>query len=101
MGERLQRELQRKAQGRTAKPEDLLFVEGGRDTVRTALGNSFEVTRLLIEHDADIEAKDDHGHTALYFAVGKESLIVARLLKDKGVSTGGIDLRWMDDQKHA
>ena len=35
MGERLQRELQRKAQGRTAKPGDLLFIEGGRDTYRT------------------------------------------------------------------
>ncbi len=66
-----------------------------KGSVRTALGNSFEVTRLLIEHDADIEAKDDHGHTALYFAVWKESLRVARLLEDKGASTDGIDLRWM------
>ena len=35
VGERLQRELQRKAQGRTAKPGGLLFVEGGAGTYRT------------------------------------------------------------------
>ena len=35
VGERLQRELQRETRGRTAKPGDLLFVEGGRDTDRT------------------------------------------------------------------
>jgi len=42
-----------------------------------------------------------NGHTALYFAAWKESLRVARLLKDKGANTDGIDLSWMDDQKHA
>ena len=35
MGERLQRELQREAQGRIAKSRDLLLAEGGADTDRT------------------------------------------------------------------
>ena len=35
VGERIQRELQRGTQGLTAKPGDLLFVEGGAGTYRT------------------------------------------------------------------
>ena len=35
VGEWIQRELQRKAQGRTAKSGDLLFIEGGAGTYRT------------------------------------------------------------------
>ena len=35
MGERLQRELQRKAPGRTIERGDLLLAEGGADTDRT------------------------------------------------------------------
>ena len=42
-----------------------------------------------------------HGHIALYFAAWKESLRVARLLKDKGANTDGIDLSWMYDQEDA
>ena len=35
MGERIHREIQRKAQGRTATSGDLLFIEGGAGTYRT------------------------------------------------------------------
>ena len=35
MGERLQRELQRKTQGRTIERGDFLLIEGGADTDRT------------------------------------------------------------------
>ena len=69
-----------------------------KGSVRTALGNSFEVTRLLIEHDADIEAKDDHGHTALYFAALNKSLDMARLLIERSANTDGIDLGWLESQ---
>ena len=44
---------------------------GNRPLRDAALVNSLEVARLLIEHGADIEAKADLGHTALYFAVVK------------------------------
>jgi ankyrin repeat protein len=48
------------------------------------------VARLLIEHGADIEAKDNEGgNTPLHWAVDKNSLDVARLLIDSGANTEG------------
>ena len=66
VGERIQRELQRKAQGRTAKPGDLLFVEGDADTDRTlAAGvqhdSAAQLTRILAASTGDNHARASVG----------------------------------------
>ena len=53
MGERLQRELQREVEGRTAERRDLLFAEGGADTDRTVVAGvqhdpTTQLTRIPI-----------------------------------------------------
>jgi ankyrin repeat protein len=45
---------------------------------------SFEAVAVLLEHDADVEAKDRDGDTALYVAVDAGETEKARLLLDHG-----------------
>ena len=60
-------------------------------------GNSLNIARLLIEHDADIEAKGLDGMTPLEYAgVGADHIDIARLLIEHGANTDGIDLSWMN-----
>jgi Ankyrin repeats (3 copies)/Ankyrin repeats (many copies) len=48
---------------------------------------SLEVARLLIEHGADMEARDRHGNTPLHEASKSESVEIARLLIEHGAAT--------------
>jgi ankyrin repeat protein len=50
----------------------------------------------LIDHGADIEAKDNDGWNPLYIAAQNDFLDVARLLIERGANTEGIDLSWMN-----
>jgi ankyrin repeat protein len=61
------------------------------------LYNSLDISSLLIDCGADIEAKDSSGGTPLHTAAQRNSLDVARLLIDRGANTDGIDLSWMGD----
>ena len=56
------------------------------------------MARLLIEHGAEVNAKDKNGETPLHKhkAAFDNSLDVARLLIEHGANTDGIDLSWMD-----
>ena len=54
--------------------------------------------RLLIEHGADINTRDNFDFTSLRRAVQKNSSEVARLLIEKGADTNGIDLSWIESQ---
>ena len=54
--------------------------------------------RLLIEHGADINARDNFNFTSLRRAVLKNSCEVALLLIENGADTNGIDLSWMESQ---
>ena len=62
--------------------------------------NSLEVARLLIEHGADVNAKDSV-FTPLDMAAEFNSIDVARLLIEQGANTNGRDLNWMEDNEDA
>ena len=62
MGERLQRELQREVEGRTAERRDLLFAEGGADTDRTVVAGvqhdpTTQLTRIPAASTGDNKAE--------------------------------------------
>ena len=59
--------------------------------------NSLEMVSLLLDHGADIEAKDNDGWTPLRIAAVEHSLDMARLLIENDASTDGIDLSWMNE----
>ncbi len=66
-----------------------------------AFYRSVNVAGKLIEHGADIEARDNFYNRPLVYTGVKHSLDVARLLIDHGANTDGIDLSWMNSQKNA
>ena len=77
----------------------------GWDLHHAAKANSLDVARLLIEHGAEVDARDKGGWTPLHVAVpsfdtdlGRLHQLV-RLLIEHGANTDGIDLSWMDDQE--
>ena len=51
---------------------------------QTAEGESLDVARLLIEHGAEVDARDEFGTTPLHAAVVRGSLDVVRLLIELG-----------------
>jgi len=48
------------------------------------MGGHLNIVELLLEHGAQVEAKDDYGETALTYAVKHQDREVARLLLTKG-----------------
>ena len=66
-----------------------------------AFYRSVNVAGKLIEHGADIEARDIFDNRPLVYTGVKHSLNVARLLIGHGANTDGIDLSWMNGQKNA
>jgi len=72
---------------------------GSKPLIEAAQSNSLAVARLLLEHDVNIEATDHYGRTALYYAAEYDFFDVARLLKNNGANTYGIDLSLMDEQE--
>ena len=62
-----------------------------------AFYRSVNVAGKLIEHGADIEARDKFDNRPLVYTGVKHSLNVARLLIERGANTDGIDLSWMDE----
>ena len=66
-----------------------------------AFDRSVNVAGKLIEHGADIEARDNIDNRPLVYTGVKHSLNVARLLIEHGANTDGIDLSWMNGQKNA
>ena len=65
-----------------------------------AFDRSVNVAGKLIEHGADIEARDNFDNRPLVYTGVKHSLNVARLMIGHGANTDEIDLDWMDDQKN-
>ena len=61
-----------------------------------ACNNFLDVSTLLIDLGADIEAKNKGEGTPLHLASDRKSLEVARLLINLGANTEGIDLSWMN-----
>ena len=61
-----------------------------------AFYRSVNVAGKLIEHGADIEARDNFDNRPLVPTGVKHSLNVARLLIGHGANTDGIDLSWMN-----
>jgi len=50
-----------------------------------------EVARLLLEHSADVNARDDDGWTPLHFAAYNDHVDVAELLLRHGADAGARD----------
>lgn len=48
------------------------------------LEHTLKVVKLLLQHGADLEARDDSGKTALYLATNDELFEVAKLLVERG-----------------
>jgi ankyrin repeat protein len=51
---------------------------------RASINGALEVVRLLLEHGADVEAKDNDGETALQVAAYKGHDEVVELLREHG-----------------
>ncbi len=51
----------------------------------------FEMTKLLLEKGANVNARDDDGLTALHLASGDGCLRIARLLLEKGANANARD----------
>jgi ankyrin repeat protein len=61
-----------------------------------AQNNSLDISTLLIDRGADIEAKNRGGFTPLHNVAVNNAVEVANLLIDRGANTDGIDLTWMN-----
>jgi ankyrin repeat protein len=76
------------------KPEDVnsRVSKAGWTTLHLAsrMGH-VEVARLLVEHGADVAARDEHESTALHFAVQEASVGLARLLIEHGANVAARD----------
>ena len=91
-------------------PENKVAIDlRGWDLHRAAKENRVDIVRALIARGDDVDVvsapttnmKDEYGLTPLLTAAVYNSLETARLLIDKGASTEGINLSWMDDQEDA
>ena len=61
-----------------------------------AMNNQISVMNLLLKFDADIDAQDDDGWTALHFATSSESYKAAELLINNKANA---DIKNLDDKK--
>jgi len=73
VGERIQRELQREAQGRVAKSGDLLLIERGTDTDRTVEAGVQHDPATQLTRIPTAGTGDDHALTS----VGRNSEIIS------------------------
>ncbi len=55
----------------------------GWDLHRAAKENRVDIARLLINHDAELEARDENGCTPLHIADSNNSLDLSRLLRKR------------------
>ncbi|KAI9807287.1 MAG: hypothetical protein M1833_000030 [Piccolia ochrophora] len=58
----------------------------GKSAVHDAAGHSYEITRLLLDHGADIEMKDNQRRTALFEAITRRLEASVQLLLERGAS---------------
>ncbi len=71
----------------TADPDsvDADDEHGWRPIFHAGLWRQESVVRLLVEHGADVNAKNDRGHTVLYCAGGHGHLDTVQMLLEVGV----------------
>lgn len=65
-------------------PVDTPLHEGRTPLIAAAIANKSELAKFLLDRNADVNAKDDKGHTALRYAVSRNNTALADHLRQTG-----------------
>ncbi len=72
---------------------EILDLDGNTPLVRVGFLGNLALTDALLEHGADIHARNDIGYTALHFAAQEGHADVARSLLAKGADVDALDVQ--------